>query len=138
MITSARKLESPTSSQIGWIAAFTLLAWLGEAIHNRADLPELSTLSPETRLPALISVLLLLGIWLSPWRRIMRLALLSWALVNLLGGGILSVVPLPFLPYYPEQTVFHYVMHAQYIATQIPLIVVLLRLERPTAVKGAA
>ena len=95
-------------------------------------------LSPETSLPALISVLLLLGIWLSPWRRMMRLALLSWALVNLLGGGILSVLPLPFLPYYPEQTVFHYLMHVQYVATQIPLIVVLLQLERRTAIKRAA
>jgi hypothetical protein len=45
--------------QIGWVAALTFLAWLGEGIHNRADLPQLPLLSPETAIPALISVLLL-------------------------------------------------------------------------------
>ena len=131
MIATSRKLDAPrVSPQIGWVAAFTVLAWLGEAIHNRADLPDLSLVSPETSIPALISLLLVLGICLSPWRRLMCLALLSWAWVNLVGGGILSVLPLPFLPYHPEQTLFHYLMHVQYVVTQIPLIVVLLQLTR--------
>jgi hypothetical protein len=63
----------------------------------------------------------------------MRLALLSWTLVNLVGGGILSVIPLPFWPFDPEQTVFHYLMHVQYILSQIPLIVILLRQARGSA-----
>ena len=116
--------------QVGWVAALTFLAWLGEAIHNRADLPQLSLSSPETTIPALISLLLFLGWWLLPYQRVMRQALLSWTWVNLVGGGILSVLPLPFLPFVPEQTVFHYVMHMQYILTQIPLIAILLRHQR--------
>lgn len=134
MTTTATKLEAPTlSPKIGWVAAFTVLSWLGEAIHNLADLPQLSLLSPENTIPALISLLLLLGLWLSPWKSVMRLALLSWAWINLLGGGILSVIPFPFLPFYPEQTVFHYSMHVLYTATQIPLIVVLLQLGKTTS-----
>jgi hypothetical protein len=128
MITTARKLAVPTvTPQIGWIATSTFLAWLGVAIHNRADLPELSLLSPETSIPALIYFLLLIGIWLLPRNRMLRLTLLSWAWVNLLAGGIVSVIPFPFLPFYPEQTAFHYLMHMQYVLTQIPLIVVLLQ-----------
>lgn len=65
-----------------------------------------------------------------PYQRVMRQALLSWTWVNLVGGGILSVLPLPFLPFVPEQSVFHYVMHMQYILTQIPLIAILLRHQR--------
>ena len=126
--TITRKVEAGMASpQVGWVAAFTLLSWLGEAIHNRADLPELPLLSPETTIPALISLLLFLGWWLLPSKQLTRLALLSWTWLNLVGGGILSVMPLPFLPFHPEQTVFHYMMHVEYVLTQIPLIVILLR-----------
>jgi hypothetical protein len=124
----ARAVEAGTPSRhIGWVAAFTFVSWLGEAIHNRADLPQLSMLSPETTIPAMISLLLFVGWWLLPGQPITRLALLSWTSVNLVGGGILSVIPLPFWPFHPEQTVFHYLMHVEYVLTQIPLIVILLR-----------
>ena len=33
--------------------------------------------------------------------------LLIWAVINLLGGAI-SVLPLPMLPFNPEQTLTHY------------------------------
>jgi hypothetical protein len=56
----------------------------------------------------------------------MRWAMLSWTWLNLVGGGILSVIPFPFWPFHPEQSVFHYLMHVQYVLTQIPLIVILL------------
>jgi hypothetical protein len=118
---------------VGWVAAFTLLSWLGLFIHNRADLPHLPLLSPETSIPALISLLLFLGWWLLPLKRTMWGVLLSWALLNLIGGGILSVIPFSLLPYHPEQTVFHYLMHVQYTVTQIPLVVVLLRQARRSA-----
>lgn len=74
----------------------------------------------------MITLLLFLGWWLLPLKRVMSGALLSWALLNLLGGGILSVIPFPFWPFHPEQTVFHYLMHMQYTLTQIPLVVLLL------------
>jgi hypothetical protein len=131
MTPTTKELEAPTTNHlIGWVAAFTLLSWLGVFIHNRADLPQLPVLSPESSIPALISLLLFLGWWLLPQKRTMRVALLSWVWLNLLGGGILSVIPFPFWPFHPEQTVFHYVMHVQYTLTQIPLVVILLRQAR--------
>ena len=134
MTTTTKELKSPTTNpQTGWVAAFTLLAWLGVFLHNRADLPQLPVLSPESSIPALISLLLFLGWWLLPQKLTMRLALLSWALLNLLVGGILSVIPFPLWPFHPEQTVFHYLMHAQYTLTQIPLVVILLWQARRSA-----
>ena len=49
--------------------------------------------------------------------------LLTWALLNLLGGAVLSVLPLPFLPFVPEQSLRHYSFHLLYGLTQVPLIV---------------
>jgi hypothetical protein len=37
-ITRAIAAVAP-GRQIGWVAALTFLAWLGEGIHNGADLP---------------------------------------------------------------------------------------------------
>ena len=134
MKTTTKEPETPTiNAQIGWVAAFTLLSWVGLFLHNRADLPQLPVLSPESSIPGLISLLLFLGWWLLPQKRTMRVALLSWAWLNLLGGGILSVIPFPFWPFHPAQTVFHYLMHVQYTLTQIPLVVILLRQARRSA-----
>jgi len=136
MTAPTEKREAPTPAtkqEVGWVAACVLLSWFGLFLHNRADLPHLPVLSPESSIPALISLLLFLGWWLLPAKRTMRAALLSWVLLNLLVGGILSVLPLPFWPFHPEQTVFHYLMHAQYILTQIPLIVILLQQARRSA-----
>jgi hypothetical protein len=65
--TTSKELKAPTTNpQTGWVVAFTLLAWLGVFLHNRADLPQLPVLSPESSIPALISLLLFLGWWLLP------------------------------------------------------------------------
>jgi hypothetical protein len=47
-------------------------------------------------------------------------------LLHLVGGGIISVLPLPFLPFYPEQRLAHYAAHALYAIAQLPLIVLLI------------
>lgn len=48
--------------------------------------------------------------------------LLGWALLHLIGGGILSVLPLPVLPYSPEQSLRRYSFHLLYALTQVPLV----------------
>jgi hypothetical protein len=48
--------------------------------------------------------------------------LLVWALLNLLGGAVLSVLALPFLPFLPEQSLRHYSFHLLYGLTQVPLL----------------
>lgn len=129
-------MTTTTYHHARWIAAFTLLSWLGEYIHNRFDLPQLTMLSPENSIPVLISVLLFLAWWQLPFRRATTLALLGWTWVQLIGG-ILSVFPLSFWPYYPAQTVMHYLMHVIYALVQLPLLVALLR-HLKTGAQGSA
>jgi hypothetical protein len=132
-ITTKESATSTPHRRIGWVAAGTLLSWLGEFVHNCADLPQLFLLSPENTIPALIASLLFLAWWLLPLKRTTHVALLSWALLNLIVGGVLSVIPFPFWPFYPEQTVFHYSMHVLYGLAQIPLILALLWQARHSA-----
>jgi hypothetical protein len=44
----------------------------------------------------------------------------------LIGGG-LSVLPLPILPFSPEQSYAHHLSHAAYAAAQLPLVVACLQ-----------
>ena len=91
------------------LVSLTLLAWLGLFVHNTADLPTLTLLSPENSVPALVSAILVIAWWLLPWKRGAAIALLGWGLLHLIGGGILSVLPLAIWPYEPAQTPAHYV-----------------------------
>lgn len=88
-----------------------------------ADLPGQTVLSPESLYPILFTVALVAA-WFTPIRQIASWALLGWAALNLLGGGMLSVLPLPFLPFDPEQSLRHYLFHLLYIASQLPLLIV--------------
>jgi hypothetical protein len=90
--------RSMSQRRIGWVAASTALAWLGFSIHNIADLPGQTLLSPETSLPTLVTFVLFSAWWRFPSARITTWLLLGWGLLNLIGGG-LSVIPLPFLPF---------------------------------------
>jgi hypothetical protein len=100
------------------------LAWLGLYLHNVADLPDQSLFSPETGLPSLVYLVLFLAWWRFPASQGMTWLLLGWGLLNLIGGG-LSVIPLSFLPFYPEQSLNHYAFHVVYGAAQLPLIALL-------------
>jgi hypothetical protein len=114
----------------------TGLSWLGEYVHNLFELPNLTVFSPENSIPALISLALFTVWWrsrFSPSRRTAALLLMGWASLHLVGGGIISVLPLPFLPFYPEQSLAHYAAHALYGIAQLPLIVLLIRQLRATA-----
>jgi apolipoprotein N-acyltransferase len=116
---------------VGLAFAFTLLSWLGELIHNRYELPQLAVLSPETSLPAVVSLVLFVAWPLSQFNHGIAALLLLWAAVQLIGGAIVSVIPFGFLPYYPRQTLDHYAVHAVYGLAQIPLIVLMLSQLRP-------
>ncbi len=54
-------------------------------------------------------------------------ALLGWAVLNLLGGGIASGLPLPFLPFTPDQSLGHVAAHLIYTVAEIPLIIIAVR-----------
>lgn len=79
---------------------------VGLVVHNFADLAGQTVLSPESPYPTLLTAALG-AIWLTPIRWAATWALLGWAALNLVGGGIISVLPLPILPFHPEQSARH-------------------------------
>jgi hypothetical protein len=100
----------------------TALAWGGMVIHNLADLPRLTATSPENTWPGALWLLLLgLGSAL-PRARWPVTLLWGWGLLNLVGGAV-SVLPLRLWPYYPEQSLRHYLFHGLYAVAQLPLLV---------------
>jgi hypothetical protein len=85
-------------------------------------------LGPETVGPTAV-YLLLAASWL----------LLGWGWLHMIGGGLLSVLPVPLRPYHPEQSLRHYAFHALYAALQLPLLIVATRYQRrPRTVRLAA
>lgn len=98
------------------------LSWLGMMLHNAQELPQLTLLSPEELYPTLIYVALMLAYIRLPRKRVTLQLILGWALLHLFVGGILTVIPFPFLPFYPEQTPQHYLAHVVYSVAQLPLI----------------
>lgn len=108
------------------VAAFTVLAWLGEYIHNLFELPQLTLFSPENSIPALVYLLLFMMWWLLPYRRVTTILLLVWTAINLFVGAVITVIPFPFLPFYPEQSLEHYLAHLLYGIALLPLICIML------------
>lgn len=107
---------------VGWIATFVALSWMGEYFHNRVELPQLGLLSRENSLMALLSIGLFLLWWRLPGSEIPAVLLLLLGIVHLVGGGFLSVLLLKFLPFYPEQSLQHYLSHILYGLAQLPMI----------------
>lgn len=100
------------------MAAAAAVSWAGVLAHNTVEgfpLPGLENLAP-----ALVALLLVLWWRSDPARG--AAALLAWALLQLVGGAIVSVLPLPFLPFAPEQTAAHYAAHVVAGVAQLPLL----------------
>jgi hypothetical protein len=121
-----RRISLFDERPVRWIAAFVFLSWVGEFLHNRIELPGLGLLSQENSITALITAALFLLWWFLPSRKWPAILLFSWGMLHLLGGAILSVIPFSFLPFYPEQTLTHYLAHHLYGLAQIPLIIAML------------
>ena len=107
---------------IGTPAAI-VLAWAGMAVHDALELPELIPGSPEFLVPTMIYVVAGAAFIITR-TRLSAIVLGGWALLNLIGGGILSVLPLPILPFVPDQSVGHYLAHAVYAVAQVPLLMI--------------
>jgi hypothetical protein len=104
------------------VAGAAVVSWLGFFVHNLADLPAHALVGAETLAPTAVYLVLLAGL-AAPLRRVAVRLLLGWAWLHLLGGAVLSVLPLPVWPYQPEQTLRHYAFHALYGAAQLPLLI---------------
>jgi hypothetical protein len=93
------------------------------AVHNAFEMPYLPFSDPQYLYPSLVSFLLLLA-WLlhAQGRKVWGGLLFVSAVLHLVGGGLISVLPLPFLPFEPEQSLPHYFVHFFYGTTQLPLL----------------
>lgn len=126
MTASAGTVESlprrTANGPAALVALGTALSWGGLFIHNSIELPALTLLSPENSIMALVNGTLFLVWWWLPSRRAGATLLMVVGMVHLVGGGIISVLPLSLLPFVPEQTLSHYLSHLLYGVGQIPLI----------------
>ena len=103
------------------MAGAVALAWLGMYVHNVADLPNLTLLSPENVVPGAVWLVLLILWWAVPGSAWPTGLLLAWGTLNLVGG-FATVLPLPILPFKPEQTLRHYLFHVLAALTELPLL----------------
>ncbi len=108
-----------------WMGGAVILAAAGFVIHNIREFGWAGLADPGTfTLGGLITYAGLFTTWATvpSMRRIITIALLAWAGLHLIGGAIISVLPLNFLPFAPEQTPEHYLSHIIYGVLQLPLI----------------
>jgi hypothetical protein len=117
------------------MAAVLAISWGSMLAHNLYELP-LGPLDPENSGPLAAAVGL--GVAYAVWPRSFLVAAMAfaWGVLNLVVGGILSVLPFPFLPFVPEQAIPHYAAHVVYSLGQIPLILVSYRAGRWASASG--
>jgi hypothetical protein len=121
-------------SRIAMAAALALSAGSMLA-HNQYELP-LTPIDLENSGPIAVAALLGLAYALNPGSKAIAGAALGWGMLNLVIGGIVTVLPLPFLPFVPEQSVTHYGAHVVYTLGQVPLVVLSYRALRAPAHGG--
>ncbi len=109
-------VPAPTLMAIGFAAS-----WLAMLAHNLFELP-LTLLDIENSGPLLVALALFAAYWRRPMSRGVLLAILGWALLNLVVGGVVTVLPLSVLPFVPEQSPSHYLAHVVYAIGQVPLV----------------
>lgn len=109
-----------------WIALALAMSWLSMLAHNLYELP-LSPVDPENSGPLVVTALIGVAYAASPGARSVLLAALGWGMLNLLIGGVVTVLPLPVLPFEPEQSASHYAAHLLYAVGQVPLVVLAFR-----------
>jgi hypothetical protein len=114
-------MRGPTAPTLSLPAA-ALCGWAGLFVHNREELPEVTILSPESLWPLLLNLALTVW-WFTSGRSAPTIALLMVGLLHA-AGSIVTVLPLPILPFSPEQSLPHYIAHALYFMAQVPLILV--------------
>jgi hypothetical protein len=110
---------------VGWMAAGVALSLVGLVVHNWREFGLAGVLALENGvIPMVMLALGALGVWwvLPGGQRFGAIVLVALGLLHLIGGAVISVLPLGFLPFEPEQSVSHYVSHVFYGVTQLPMI----------------
>lgn len=107
-----------------WVSAGLVLSAFGGWYHNIQEFPGMHLWAPEMLMTVVPALGLLVWWWMRPGSTLV-LVTAVWALLNLIVGAFITVLPLPVLPFQPEQTAEHYQAHLIYAVTQVPLLVVL-------------
>ena len=105
------------------MAAALATSWASMLAHNLYELP-LSPVDLENSGPLVVAAGLALAFGVSRGSKAVAAAALGWGVLNLVIGGLVSVLPLPFLPFMPEQSITHYGAHVVYTLGQVPLVLV--------------
>jgi hypothetical protein len=121
-------------SRLAMAAALALSAGSMLA-HNLYELP-LTPIDLENSGPILVAALLGVAYALNPGSKAVAAAALGWGMLNLVIGGVVSVLPLSILPFVPEQSITHYGAHVVYTLGQVPLVVLAYRALRVPACAG--
>jgi hypothetical protein len=106
------------------VLAASALAAGGMLAHNVLEFGPAFLVDPQTLIPLGIFAILAILAARETAGRASWTALLAWAVLNLVGGGILSVLPLGLLPFQPDQSLGHYGVHVVYTLAEVPLVVV--------------
>lgn len=101
---------------------------VGAVIHNVAEFGWSRIASPDTYISNGILAILLVA-WLA-FRRRWLLVVLCVLGSLVLVGTLLTVLPLPVLPFYPDQSAQHYLVHGVAGLLQLPLPVISLLMLR--------
>jgi membrane-bound ClpP family serine protease len=120
-------MPAKRATQESALALAVTLSGLGMAVHTVREFGLLGLWALETgMLPVFGVQLILLGAWkwVARTRTTVRGLLGITGVFQLVGGAILSVLPLPFLPFQPEQTIDHYLSHVILGVCQVPLILI--------------
>lgn len=117
MITNARTRQHPDARLVTALA----LSWVGFAWHELQRVPDAYGLTGSLPMLAVGLIPLWLA-WRHPHSRLPGVLLVGYAVLNLIGG-VVTVLPLPILPFDPEQTFSHYATHTVWSIAQIPLLV---------------
>lgn len=120
-----------------WMAAALAVSWGSMLVHNLYELP-LGPLDLENAGPLAVAAGLGLAYAARPCSWSIGVAALGWGALNLGVGGVLTVLPLPILPFAPEQSVSHYAAHAVYTIGQAPLVVLAYGAARASIARQAA
>jgi hypothetical protein len=107
--------------RVGLLALGLAVSWASMVFHNQWELP-LTLLDLENTGPLAADIALLIACWRWPRSRLTWTVILVWGWLNMVVGGIVTVLPLPVLPFFPEQTVDHYAVHVVYAIGQLPLV----------------
>ena len=114
-----------STRQVQSVGIAVLLSLMGLLFHTGLEFGLEGLLALETgTIPIIIIEVGLFVIWwrVPSLRNVAMAALGFLALLHLIGGAIISVLPLEALPFEPEQSLEHYFSHLVYGLGQLPLI----------------